>query len=86
MLREIRIQNLGVIDDVVLELSAGLNVVTGETGAGKTMVVSALAPCCRCRRRCAGRPDPCQNRFGGGSFEGLCRWTDRAGERVGGAR
>ena len=42
MLRDIRIQNLGVIDDAVLELSAGLNVVTGETGAGKTMVVSGL--------------------------------------------
>src|SRR5665811_2251884 len=42
MLREIRIQNLGVIDDAVLELSTGLNVVTGETGAGKTMVVSGL--------------------------------------------
>ncbi len=42
MLREIRIQNLGVIDDAVLELSEGLNVVTGETGAGKTMVVSGL--------------------------------------------
>jgi DNA repair protein RecN (Recombination protein N) len=42
MIREIRIQNLGVIDDAVLELSAGLNVLTGETGAGKTMVVSGL--------------------------------------------
>jgi DNA repair protein RecN (Recombination protein N) len=42
MLREIRIQNLGVIEDAVLELSAGLNVVTGETGAGKTMLVSGL--------------------------------------------
>jgi len=42
MIREIRIQNLGVIDDAVLELACGLNVVTGETGAGKTMVVSGL--------------------------------------------
>lgn len=42
MLHEIRIQNLGVIDDAVLELHPGLNVVTGETGAGKTMVVSGL--------------------------------------------
>ena len=42
MLREIRIKNLGVIDEAVLELSAGLNVLTGETGAGKTMVVSGL--------------------------------------------
>ena len=42
MLRELRIQGLGVIDDALLELSAGLNVVTGETGAGKTMVVQGL--------------------------------------------
>nr|WP_281497543.1 DNA repair protein RecN [Ornithinimicrobium sp. F0845] len=38
----IRIQRLGVIEDAELELSPGLNVITGETGAGKTMVVSGL--------------------------------------------
>ncbi|WP_018155662.1 DNA repair protein RecN [Demetria terragena] len=42
MLKEIRIQGLGVIDDATIPLGAGLNVLTGETGAGKTMVVSAL--------------------------------------------
>ncbi len=42
MLEEVRIQSLGVIDDAVLELSPGFNVVTGETGAGKTMVVTGL--------------------------------------------
>ena len=42
MLKEIRIRNMGVIADATLELSPGLNVVTGETGAGKTMVVSGL--------------------------------------------
>lgn len=42
MLNRIRIQRLGVIDDAELELSPGLNVITGETGAGKTMVVSGL--------------------------------------------
>jgi DNA repair protein RecN (Recombination protein N) len=42
MLEEVRITSLGVIDEAVLELSAGFNVVTGETGAGKTMVVSGL--------------------------------------------
>lgn len=42
MLTELRIRNVGVIDDVTLHLGAGLNVLTGETGAGKTMVVSAL--------------------------------------------
>ncbi|MGW5365203.1 DNA repair protein RecN [Actinopolymorpha pittospori] len=43
MLEEIRIQGLGVIDDAVLDLDAGLTVVTGETGAGKTMVVTGLS-------------------------------------------
>jgi DNA repair protein RecN (Recombination protein N) len=42
MLEEVRITSLGVIDEAVLELSGGFNVVTGETGAGKTMVVSGL--------------------------------------------
>ncbi len=42
MLEELRIHGLGVIDDAVLELGAGLTVVTGETGAGKTMVVQGL--------------------------------------------
>src|SRR5919197_1512703 len=43
MLGELRIRDLGVIDDARLEVSPGLNVLTGETGAGKTMVVDALA-------------------------------------------
>jgi len=42
MLEEVRITGLGVIDEAVLDLSPGFNVVTGETGAGKTMVVSGL--------------------------------------------
>ena len=37
-----RIRCLGVIDDAVVELSPGFTVVTGETGAGKTMVVTSL--------------------------------------------
>jgi DNA repair protein RecN (Recombination protein N) len=43
VLEELRISGLGVIEDAVLELSPGLTVVTGETGAGKTMVVTGLA-------------------------------------------
>lgn len=42
MLEEIRISSLGVIDSSTLELGPGLTVITGETGAGKTMVVTAL--------------------------------------------
>lgn len=42
MLEELRLAGLGVIDEAVLSLSAGLTVLTGETGAGKTMVLSGL--------------------------------------------
>jgi DNA repair protein RecN (Recombination protein N) len=42
VLEEMRIQGLGVIDDALLELAPGLTVLTGETGAGKTMVVTGL--------------------------------------------
>ncbi|GAA3431287.1 DNA repair protein RecN [Kutzneria kofuensis] len=42
MLIEMRIQGLGVIDEASIELHRGLTVVTGETGAGKTMVVTGL--------------------------------------------
>jgi len=42
MLRELRIKNFAVIDEAALELAAGLNVLTGETGAGKSLVLGAL--------------------------------------------
>jgi len=42
MLEEIRIGQLGVIESSTLRLGPGLTVITGETGAGKTMVVTAL--------------------------------------------
>ncbi|NSC20896.1 DNA repair protein RecN [Streptomyces albus subsp. chlorinus] len=42
VLEEMRIKALGVIDDAVVELSPGFTAVTGETGAGKTMVVTSL--------------------------------------------
>lgn len=41
-LTELRIRGLGSIDDATLDLGRGLTVVTGETGAGKTMVVTGL--------------------------------------------
>ena len=42
MLEELRIVGLGVIDESVLELGPGFTAITGETGAGKTMLVTAL--------------------------------------------
>ena len=42
MIEEIHIRDLGVITDAVLPLGPGLTILSGETGAGKTMVVTAL--------------------------------------------
>jgi DNA repair protein RecN (Recombination protein N) len=69
MLEEVRISGLGVIDDAVLQLSPGFTVVTGETGAGKTMVVSGLG------LLFGGRADPARVRPGAerASVEGRLR-------------
>src|SRR5690349_24763126 len=40
--QQLTLRDLGVIDSAELELSEGFTVITGETGAGKTMVVTAL--------------------------------------------
>jgi DNA repair protein RecN (Recombination protein N) len=42
LLQELSIKNLGVIDSAEVSFSNGLTVITGETGAGKTMVLTAL--------------------------------------------
>ncbi|WP_155055551.1 DNA repair protein RecN [Streptomyces blattellae] len=55
-----RIRSLGVIDDAVVELSPGFTAVTGETGAGKTMVVTSLG------LLLGGRADPALVRIGSG--------------------
>ena len=50
MLAELRLENYAVIDNVVIEFAAGLNLLTGETGAGKSILIDALG-CCWGRRR-----------------------------------
>ena len=42
MLDELRIRNLAVVEDVALEFSAGMNVLTGSTGAGKSIILTAV--------------------------------------------
>ncbi len=42
MLSELRVENLGIVVELQVTLGAGLTVITGETGAGKTLIVDAL--------------------------------------------
>ena len=43
MLTELRLENYAVIDNLVVEFGHGLNLLTGETGAGKSILIDALA-------------------------------------------
>ncbi len=58
MLVELRVRNLGVIEDLVLHLGPGMTALTGETGAGKTLLVEAL------ELLMGGRADPALVRAG----------------------
>ena len=42
MLTELSVENVALIEEATLELSGGLNAITGETGAGKTLLATAL--------------------------------------------
>ena len=42
MLRHLRVTNFAILSDVELELGSGMNVLTGETGAGKSLIVEAV--------------------------------------------
>jgi DNA repair protein RecN (Recombination protein N) len=46
MLVELRVENIGIISDLLLTMGPGMTVITGETGAGKTLIVDALDLLC----------------------------------------
>ncbi len=84
MITELRITDLGVISDAVLALHPGLTVVTGETGAGKTMIVTSID------LLLGGRADPKAVRTGArravveGRFSEISAETVRRVEEAGG--
>ncbi len=67
MLSCLRIRDLAIIDELELELGPGLNVLTGETGAGKSILVSALELVLGGR----GRPELVRSGAKGGEVEAL---------------
>lgn len=42
MISTLHIKNIGIIDEILIDFSKGLNILTGETGAGKTLIIDAL--------------------------------------------
>jgi len=76
MLEELRIQNLGVIEELSLVLPSGSIAVTGETGAGKTMVVGAI------QLLMGGRAEPDMVRIGASEAVVEGRFVDDDGSEV----
>ena len=42
MLKKIYIKNFAIIDDISIDFESGLNIITGETGSGKTLIITAI--------------------------------------------
>ncbi|HWN20100.1 MAG TPA: DNA repair protein RecN [Gemmatimonadales bacterium] len=83
MLTELRVRDLATIADVTLQLGPGLNVLTGETGAGKSMLIDALS--LLLGERAAGgsvRPGAAKS-VAEGAFEGIDAPTRRRIEELG---
>lgn len=78
MLQVLRVRNLAVIDELEVEFGPGLNVVTGETGAGKSILVAALQLVLGAR----GRPDLVRTGADRGEVEALFALEPQARHRL----
>lgn len=76
MLEELHLENLGIIESLDVLFSAGLNVVTGETGAGKTLIVDAI------ELLVGGRADSTMIRSGADEARVDGRFVDGEGNEV----
>jgi DNA repair protein RecN (Recombination protein N) len=72
VLTELRVENLGIIDELQVTLGSGLTAITGETGAGKTLLVEALD------LLLGGRADPSLVRDGAAEARVEGRFVDEA--------
>src|SRR5262245_13499323 len=81
MLRELRVRDFAIIDDLTLSFAPGLNVITGETGAGKSIILQALALLCGAR----GSSDLIRSNAEEASIEGLfeCSLPPAIGDALG---
>ena len=82
-LSELRIRDLATIADVTLQLGPGLNVLTGETGAGKSMLVDALAFLLGERATSGSVRPGASKAVVEGAFEGIDQSTRRRVEELG---
>src|SRR5512141_954339 len=76
MLVELRVENLGIISDLLLTIGSGMTVITGETGAGGALSVDALD------RLCGGRADASLVRDGADEARIEARFVDGDDEVV----
>lgn len=78
MIKALHIRNMALIEEVDLEFGPGLNVLTGETGAGKTVIIGALG------LLLGGRADADMVRTGTEAMEieGLFDWTDAVEDKA----
>ncbi|MFL5402144.1 MAG: DNA repair protein RecN [Gemmatimonadales bacterium] len=83
MLTELRVRDLATIADVTLQLGPGLNVLTGETGAGKSMLVDALALLLGERATSGSVRPGAAKSVVEGAFEGIDAATRRSIEELG---
>jgi DNA repair protein RecN (Recombination protein N) len=83
MIGELRVRDLATIADVTLQLGPGLNVLTGETGAGKSMLVDALALLLGERADSGSVRPGAGKAVVEGAFEGLSAATRRGVEALG---
>src|SRR6478735_4079034 len=83
MLAKLRVRDLATIADITLQLGPGLNVLTGETGAGKSMLVDALALLLGDRAASGGVRPGAAKSVVEGAFEGIEPSTRRQVEELG---